>query len=305
MSTIARAHVLLACCLAAACGAAQPPPAPAGGDRTRNHAVIAHKAESDPRYARLLALAEERDLTIGIREFEMGEGARTQGEKMGGDYSWEFLNAAEDPVLARHVGAFSDHLERFPPVFLGKAGLRGVGFVRTLEWHGVQVYGFEVEDGVVFINLSLGGEPGFPGADEVAYGFTHELFHLIQNRLAADEGFIDYDAWDALNAKGAAYHPGGSMGMLEDALSGKAGLGYLHEEHPAPGFVSRYSMADHWHDTTETFCSLFVASRYRKATRWAAKDGPLAAKLAEMKRALRRLDPSLTDAYFERIHSGR
>ena len=92
------------------------------------------------------------------------------------------------------------------------------------------------------------------------------------------------------------------MGMLTEAQGRKNLWQWLHEEHPEPGFVSRYAMSDHWHDTTETFCALFVTARYRKLVKWMKKDRHLRKKVTYLKDALRRIEPTFTDEYYEEIH---
>lgn len=311
MSTVRDRHpgaLCAALAIVAACAGAPPEPAPStpssrSTSSTASTPSTARPAPRPPTNGDSVArLAADYGLTIATRKSKLGVGARTQGPKLGGNYDWDFLTKAEDPVLDQHLASLVGYWRRFPPSFVKAVGLQGILFVKNLRWNGIQVYGFEVTDRVVFVNLTLGGRLYFPGDDEFRYGLTHEFFHLIQNVLARDARFVDYDEWDALNPKGFAYHPDGTMGMLKEAQGRKDLWAWLHDEHPEPGFVSRYAMSDHYHDTTETFCSLFVTARYRKLVQWTRKDAALRKKVDYLKAALRRIEPTLTDAYYEEIH---
>lgn len=266
---------------------------PYGTDRERNGRIIAEKAKSDKRYAALRDLAEGYGLVIGVREFEIGKG---------GDYTWDFLSFWDDLVLDPHVDALTRFWPKIPAAFVRRVGLNGILFVKNLRWNGLQVYGFELGDVVLFVNLTLGGWPNYPGDTWFEYGLFHEFFHVVQNRLLSDKRFIDYGEWKKLNAPGASYHAGGSAGILQEV---GGDINRLHEEHPAPGFVSRYATADEWHDTTETFCTLLVTSRWRKAQEWVKSDGSLKQKLDYLRRALERIDPTFTEDYVRSLHAGR
>ena len=71
-------------------------------DRKTNLAVIAQKAEKNINYKLLFDLAEDYELVIGIRKFDMGNDAK-KNETIQQGYTWKFLTDRDDNILDKHV----------------------------------------------------------------------------------------------------------------------------------------------------------------------------------------------------------
>jgi|GEM_PF-3228139 len=269
-------------------------------DKKFNHHIIAEKANKNKAYAKLLDISEKYNLVFCIRKCKIGHRGRTQSiRRFQGQYRYNFLTNADDPVLDKFIESFVENFEIFSPKFIKKSGLRALVFTKDITFAHIRVGGgFEMTDSMLFINIPK----RFYSSEYTQYIIYHEFFHLLQNRFPYPHQFINYRKWQSLNAPGVRYYPGGALAMLKKYRSIP---GYFFQKPKTKGFVTQYGRTDYFHDPTEIFCCLFIETKYKKLRKWMRSDRYLRRKVDYLLECLNRISPVYSLKYFDEMYAAK
>ncbi len=202
------------------------------------------------------------------------------------------IRPADHRTVLHYARLHLEELRKYPRSFLRQNGLDSILYVKGLRIASGKIGGTMLgalespsqrPHGSLIFDIA---EP-LPADDFIRYVVHHELFHLVDFVHFADPAA--QRAWIRLNPPGFVY--------LRDARF----CGGTHV--PAErGFVSQYAMAEAGEDRADTFASLLVTPYYRRLLERMNKDSILQAKVKLMKRQLRRVDASLDERFFRKLH---
>lgn len=179
---------------------------------------------------------------------------------------------------------FRKEFGKYPPEFLRLSGLKRIVFCSDLLHGGQRRSGVAVSDNAtVYLNV----RSGVFSERFRRKLMHHEFFHIVD---FTSFGLEEDTEWEALNAPGTTYNP---------ATATASGHGPSSDvTHPAPGFLTRYSMADAREDKAELFSNLMFNDL--QARDLIKRDPVLEAKVAMLKARLRNFCPQLDDAFWAR-----
>lgn len=254
-------------------------------DRAYNEKLMLEKAKKNSSYRKLYNFAARYDLMIGFREFKSGTKATFEA------YTWDFLNDSDDPMFETCIEALLKGFSRLPEDFVRETGLKGIVFVKNITYRGQQVGGgFDVGDKYIMCTVNA-----YYSADDILHILYHEYMHLMDNLLYSS-GYFKSEEWHALNKEGTGYSQEGAIEMIRKNKE------FIYTDHPLPGFLNGYCLADIYQDKAEVFSYLLTPGYYRKAEPFLKEDPYLRAKFDFMKTALARISPAFDTEYFRLLH---
>lgn len=192
--------------------------------------------------------------------------------------------AAEPPdeaaAAAAHV-LVADELGLYPAPFPRRISLRRVALCRALREDGLPIPSLPNYQHTLLLDAEA--DPAF-----LRRVLHHEVFHFAD---LADDGQLLWDPeWDRLNPAGFEYGHGG-----RDMRDRRAAETSTAE----PGFLTRYATSALEEDKAETYSLLMTQPD--EVARRATAEPVLAAKVGRLRALLAALDPTIDDAFWERI----
>lgn len=179
-----------------------------------------------------------------------------------------------------YLAILSKELNKYPVDFIKNIDLKTIALVHNLKFAGqlrAAVPDFVNE--ILYLDV-------FYGSHRLTYRrhvIHHELYHMIEEELNGNVYYKD-PKWNKLNPWMFNYGLGGKYNR---------GTNMYPLIHPQVGFINRYSMTALEEDKAEIFAALLIPSEYKKITKWAKEDEIIKAKIAYMKRFLRRYSPKM------------
>jgi hypothetical protein len=179
---------------------------------------------------------------------------------------------------------FRKEFGKYPPELLRLSGLKRIVFCSDLLRNGGRRSGIAVSDiATIYLNV----RSGIFSERFRRKLMHHEFFHMVD---FASFGFEQDTEWAALNPPGSGYN---------EALATAAGHGPSSDvTHPAPGFLTRYSLANAREDKAELFSNLMFNDL--TAREFIKRDGALTQKVALLKARLKAFCPQLDDGFWAR-----
>ncbi|HWA09276.1 MAG TPA: hypothetical protein VG838_07505 [Opitutaceae bacterium] len=179
---------------------------------------------------------------------------------------------------------FRKEFGKYPPELLKLSGLKRIVFCSDLLRDGARRSGIAVSDSeTIYLNV----RSGVFSERFRRKLMHHEFFHIID---FASFGFERDTEWEALNPPGTTYNP---------AAANAAGHGPSSDvTHPAPGFLTRYSLADSREEKAELFSNLMFNDL--QARDFIKRDGVLTLKVELMKARLAKFCPQLDAGFWAR-----
>lgn len=209
---------------------------------------------------------------------------------------WENLSDDDAALFEKYAKIFMDEWGKYPLDFVKKTKLKAFAFVKKMEVMG-QLKGAmpDTEAHVMYLGIDDPWDYDDPDTT-LRYTLHHEYSHLIDDVIYGDTEYQD-PKWLAFNPQGFKYVGSGDDAYQSDEAADKA-----NEEHPQSGFVTGYAMFAIEEDRAETFSWLMTTPYYKKVMEWVKGDTLLAKKVNYMKAFIRKMSPSMNDAYFKKIH---
>lgn len=209
---------------------------------------------------------------------------------------WENLTDDDADMFSKYAKIFMNEWKKYPLDFVKKTKLKAFAFVRKMEVMK-QLKGAmpDTEAHVMYLGIDDPWEYDDPDTI-LRYTLHHEYSHLIDDVIYGDTEYQDVK-WLSFNPQGFKYVGSGDEAYKSDEAADKA-----NEEHPQNGFVTGYAMFAIEEDRAETFSWLMTTTYYEKVMEWVKDDPLLAKKVNYMKAFIRKMSPSMNDAYFQKIH---
>jgi hypothetical protein len=181
------------------------------------------------------------------------------------------LTDAEVSSAEPYVKLFAEEWAKYPAPFIKASRLKAVAFVTDLSVNGQ--HRAAVPDAPAPV-LFLDPKVGDYNRAYQRHCIHHDFYHLVEREINGDINFKD-PKWAALNDPPFHYGRGGEFATTSDQFE---------INHPAPGFINKYSQSGIEEDKAEIFAATFTPEYRRSMEQWAQRDGVLRAKV-EMTRA--------------------
>lgn len=196
----------------------------------------------------------------------------------------EFDPIKEDEmaIIQVYLTVAVDQLQKHSPEFFKAAQIKSFAYVKAPVVEGTAVAGLALyDDGQLMFSVDTEN----CAVDNIADTLHHEMFHFFHGNPEPPL-FKDAD-WESLNEKGFKYE---STGDKDTEVN-----------HPKPGFVSEYAMAEMGEDIAETFAAIMLGGTARLVEQWSHDDKVLASKVAFVKAVMAKTSPLYNEAYWEKI----
>ncbi|WP_337173048.1 hypothetical protein [Paludisphaera sp.] len=184
------------------------------------------------------------------------------------------------------AAVLADELSIYPRALMERSRLRRIVLASDLAFNG-QLRGAIPDYGndALYYDVTRGSH-SLPYRKAAIH---HEFYHIVDYR---DDGEVYRDDdWSALNPPGFSYGRGG-INAQDDALGF-----FLVDD--TPGFLTSYATSGVEEDKAEVFSRMIVAPR--EVARRARADPVLSRKVARMKSLMKGFEPSIDDAFWERV----
>jgi hypothetical protein len=240
------------------------------------------KAEVD---SKISALETKYNITIYKSSFSICQSVKS-------DIIWNFMEPSDDYYLYQDLIVFEKNWDLLPAAYVKNTGLRGIVFIKDLQWGGLAAGGWiDWVDKVVIYNVLNFGVPfssyySSTTDDWASHAILHEYYHLIDNLTLYAAGYPLL--WSAQNETGAVY-----TNSLDN--------GYARQltDHPQTGFLNGYCTADLYQDRAEIFSYLLIPKLKSRALQWLPSDSYLLSKWNRIKDEMRYIDPTIPSDYFD------
>jgi hypothetical protein len=180
------------------------------------------------------------------------------------------LADADLPGAEPYVKLFAEEWAKYPPGFVKASRLTTIAFVTDLSVDGQRrAVVPDAPDAVLFLDPTVGG----PNRTYQRHCIHHDFYHLVEREINGDILFKD-PKWAALNDPPFTYGHGGEFARTSDQF----GI-----NHPAAGFINKYSQSGLEEDKAEIFAASFTPEYRRSIDQWSQKDKVLRAKLDFMR----------------------
>jgi hypothetical protein len=212
--------------------------------------------------------------------------------------TWDYLTEKDKESIDKFLEIILPDINIYPVDFVKKSRLKAIAIVKNIAVQGQRRYAMPdgygnadnciTSDKTLYLDISY----LYSGAVYLRSAMHHEYYHLIEANFNGDFYYKD-PKWAALNKSGTTYGSGGSDFIKNSKSS---------VEHPAPGFLSSYSMSGVEEDKANVFAALMCRDKYKIVLKYIKEDEILKAKFDYMKSFLKSLSLGFTDEYFDKIH---
>jgi hypothetical protein len=174
------------------------------------------------------------------------------------------------PSAEPYVKLFAAEWAKYPPGFVKASRLTTIAFVTDLTVNGQQrAVVPDAPVAVLFLDPTVGGA----NRTYQRHCIHHDFYHLVEREINGDILFKD-PKWAALNDPTFEYGHGGEFARTSDQF----GI-----NHPATGFINKYSQSGLEEDKAEIFAASFTPEYRRSIEQWSQRDKVLRAKLEFMR----------------------
>ncbi|MEQ8765264.1 MAG: putative zinc-binding metallopeptidase [Planctomycetota bacterium] len=203
------------------------------------------------------------------------------------------VDREQQKLLESYLDILEEELGKYPADFLKRTKLKVVALGRGLQFRKqprAALPDYVKETLYYDIDYLVTSDASY-----VRHVIHHEYYHMIEEEWNGSAYYKD-PAWAKLNESDFRYGTGGV-----NARNGDVSV----FDHPRSGFVNGYAMSGLEEDKAEVWASMFLAERWKLVGPWAEEDRRLAAKIAFLEKAAKKVSRKMDDAYWKKLRLGR
>ncbi len=194
--------------------------------------------------------------------------------------------------LSQYIKVLDKEFAKYPKSFIYKTGLKGIALGKRMQIS--RQYRSAIPDYYTEILYYDINHLSKKTLTRVRHIIHHEYYHMIEQEIHGN-GFYKDPQWAKFNPYSFTYGKGGARYRTRESLNDLSKYG-------KQGFISAYAMSGLEEDKAETYACLFTTPCWRYMQKRIKTDDVLKKKVDYMKAFLYQLDPSMDNAYYEKMH---
>ncbi len=209
-------------------------------------------------------------------------------------YKYSLAPMSEYSTVLKYLKLLQIELDKYPPGFLKKAGLKNIVLCKKTSILGDCVCGLaDTVHKTVYLNYGGSKYAVVAGQKMVIH---HEMYHIIEATFNGNSRYKD-SVWIGFNDVEFKYDEAGLVCVSSDF---DQGLQY----HPEKGFVTQGARSAAWQDKAEVYAVLLVEETNVCVYDWMQEDEILRNKVNYMKEFLFKCFDEMTQDFWETLSTG-